>query len=241
MFSKAKQEANADSQGLVEIGDAPEAQQPQQPRKPVKQERSSRLAGNNRRNTGNAASVPSLISSDVVIRGSIEAEGEVQFDGVIEGNIGAKGLVIGEGAVVTGEVIADKVKVAGTVEGTIRANSVELAMTAIVKGDIVHTALSIESGARFEGSCRHSENPQEDEGGAQPSGLKRSQPRTVAAAEEQAHVEISAGVEEEEETIAAEAEPEETTRPPLLKSLPGSGGQRPSSPFLNRAGKPDLR
>lgn len=238
MFSKAKQEANADNQGLVEIGDAPEAQQ--QPKKPVKQERSSRLAGNNRRNPGNGATVPSLISSDVVIKGSIEAEGEVQFDGVIEGNIGAKGLVIGEGAVVTGEVIADKVKVSGTVEGTIRANLVELAMTAIVKGDIIHTALSIESGARFEGSCRHSENPQEDDGGVQSSGLKRSQPRTVAAAEDHAQVEMSADVEEES-TIAVDAEPDEAPRPPVLKSLPGSGGQRPSSPFLNRAGKPDLR
>lgn len=236
MFSKAKNEAKADNQGLVEIGDAPEAPQP---KKPVKQERTSRLAGSNRRNTGNAPSVPSLISSDVVIKGSIEAEGEVQFDGVIEGNIGAKGLVIGEGAVVNGEVIADKVKVSGTVEGTIRANLVELAMSAVVKGDIVHTALSIESGARFEGSCRHSENPQEDEGGAQPSGLSRTQPRTVAAVEAQAPVEISADAEEE--TVSVDVETDEAPRPPLLKSLPGSGGQRPASPFLNRGGKPDLR
>ena len=239
MFSKAKNET--DNQGLVEIGDAPEA--PQQ-KKPAKQERNSRLAGNNRRNTGNAPSVPSLISSDVIIKGSIEAEGEVQFDGVIEGNIGAKGLVVGEGAIVNGEVIADKVKVSGTVEGTIRANLVELAMTAIVKGDIVHTALSIESGARFEGSCRHSENPQEDENAAQASGLKRSQPRTVAAAEEPV-VEMIEEAEEEEETVSVEAapadEPGEAPRPPLLKSLPGSGGQRPASPFLNRGGKPDLR
>jgi len=236
MFSKAKNEAKADNQGLVEIGDAPEAPQP---KKPAKQERTSRLAGNNRRNTGNAPSVPSLISSDVVIRGSIEAEGEVQFDGVIEGNIGAKGLVIGEGAVVNGEVIADKVKVSGTVEGTIRANLVELAMSAIVKGDIVHTALSIESGARFEGSCRHSETPQDDEESAQPSGLTRGQPKTVAAVEDPEPVEVSADTDGE--TVEVEADTEEAPRPPLLKSLPGSGGQRQASPFLNRGGKPDLR
>ena len=106
-----------------------------------------------------APAVPSLISADMVIRGAIESEGEVQFDGEIEGDIRAHGLVIGEGARVAGEVIADKVRVAGTVEGAIRAARVELAATALVEGDVIHTALAIEAGARFEGSVRHSDDP----------------------------------------------------------------------------------
>ena len=103
--------------------------------------------------------VPSLISGDMVIKGEIRSEGEVQFDGELEGNIHAKGIVIGEGATVRGEVVAEKVKVAGTVKGQIRATRVELTATARVDGDILHTALMIEAGARFDGTCRHAENP----------------------------------------------------------------------------------
>lgn len=103
--------------------------------------------------------VPSLISGDMVIKGEISSEGEVQFDGQLEGDINAKGIVIGEGATVRGEVVAEKVKVAGTIVGKIRATRVELTSSATVDGDILHTALMIEAGARFDGSCRHSDDP----------------------------------------------------------------------------------
>ncbi|MEM9810045.1 MAG: polymer-forming cytoskeletal protein [Pseudomonadota bacterium] len=106
--------------------------------------------------------VPSLISADMTIRGEVRAAGEVQFDGQIDGDIHAKGLVIGEGAEVRGEVVAEKVKVAGSVEGVIRATRVELTATSVVKGDVLHTALMIEAGARFEGNCRHSDDPLSD-------------------------------------------------------------------------------
>lgn len=105
------------------------------------------------------AGVPSLISADVVIRGAIESEGEVQFDGEIEGDIRAKALTIGEGARVVGEVVAEKVRVCGTVEGAIRATRVELAAGSLVRGDVMHTALAIEAGAKFEGNVRHSDDP----------------------------------------------------------------------------------
>ncbi|MCQ8185713.1 bactofilin family protein [Parvularcula maris] len=107
--------------------------------------------------------VPSLISADMVIRGEIRSEGEVQFDGEIEGDIYAKGLVVGEGATVRGEIMAEKVKVAGTVEGRVRATRVELTASSMVKGDVIHTALMIEAGARFEGSCRHSDDPMSEQ------------------------------------------------------------------------------
>ena len=103
--------------------------------------------------------VPSLISADVVIRGVIESEGEVQFDGTLEGDLRAKGLVVGEGATIKGEVVAQSVRVCGTVEGSIRALRVELASGSLVRGEVAHNALAIEVGARFEGSVRHSDDP----------------------------------------------------------------------------------
>ncbi|MDG2043077.1 MAG: polymer-forming cytoskeletal protein, partial [Maricaulis sp.] len=46
---------------------------------------------------------PSILSSDVVITGSINSEGEVQLDGSVEGDVRAGSLIIGEEAAVTGE------------------------------------------------------------------------------------------------------------------------------------------
>lgn len=98
-----------------------------------------------------APGVPSLVSAGVTLKGSFVSDGEVQFDGVIEGDIRAEQLVIGAGASVVGEVRADRVRVSGTVEGVVRAKRVELASTAIIKGDVLHAALTVETGARLDG------------------------------------------------------------------------------------------
>lgn len=103
--------------------------------------------------------VPSLISADVMIRGSIVSEGEIQFDGTIEGDLRAGGLVIGEGARVKGEVAAERVRVCGAVEGVVRARRVELAATAVVTGDVMHAALAVEDGARLDGKVCCMEDP----------------------------------------------------------------------------------
>ena len=106
-----------------------------------------------------SAGVPSIISSDVVMRGNVNSAGEIQFDGSLEGDIKAGSLIIGEKASVKGEVICETVTVRGRVEGGIRAKSVSLASTAHIQGDILHSSLSVETGAHFEGNCRHSDDP----------------------------------------------------------------------------------
>jgi cytoskeletal protein CcmA (bactofilin family) len=103
--------------------------------------------------------VPSIISADVSMRGNINAGGEIQFDGALEGDIKAGSLIIGEKASVKGEIVCENVTVRGRVEGGIRARSVSLASTAHINGDILHSSLSVESGAHFEGQCRHSDDP----------------------------------------------------------------------------------
>jgi len=105
---------------------------------------------------------PSIISADMALQGSIISDGEVQLDGSVEGNIRAGSLTIGEEASVDGEVIAETVIIRGKVKGSIRARQVQLAATARIEGDIVHSALSMESGAFFDGNCRHSSDPVAD-------------------------------------------------------------------------------
>lgn len=97
--------------------------------------------------------VPSIISADMKIVGSIESAGDIQIDGTIEGDVTSHTLTVSDSATVLGSVSADTIRVSGTVKGGISAKSVTLTRTAKVEGDIVHQALAIESGASFEGQC----------------------------------------------------------------------------------------
>lgn len=99
-------------------------------------------------------SAPSLISADLRIVGDLQSDGEIQVDGAIDGDIRTHSLLVGEGAHITGEIIADNVVVRGQVTGQIKARSVQLAKTAHVVGDILHEDLAIETGAFLEGHCK---------------------------------------------------------------------------------------
>lgn len=102
---------------------------------------------------------PSIISSDLVVHGNMTATGDIQVDGTVDGDIRSQSLTVGEKASITGEIVADDIVIRGRVVGTIRGRRVQLASTAHVEGDILHEALAVETGAYFEGNCRHSDDP----------------------------------------------------------------------------------
>ncbi|MDR3498083.1 MAG: polymer-forming cytoskeletal protein [Parvibaculum sp.] len=102
---------------------------------------------------------PSIISTDLVVHGNLVATGDIQVDGTVEGDIRSQSLTIGEKASITGEIVADDIVIRGRVIGTIRGRRVQLSSTCHVEGDILHEALAVETGAFFEGNCRHSDDP----------------------------------------------------------------------------------
>ncbi len=105
---------------------------------------------------------PSLMAVDLVITGDIVSSGEIQIDGRVNGNIQSEVLVVGEQAIITGEIRADSVRIHGKVNGQIKARAVSLAKTAHVLGDILHETLAIEQGAFLEGHCRRLDNSKKD-------------------------------------------------------------------------------
>jgi cytoskeletal protein CcmA (bactofilin family) len=118
---------------------------------------------------GRVLSAPSIISADMAIQGAVHSTGDIQIDGRLEGDVRSVGLVIGEKAEIHGEIYAEDVTVRGKVVGRIHARKVLLAATSRVEGDILHEAFAVESGAFFEGNCRHSDNPLGDGPSAEPS------------------------------------------------------------------------
>lgn len=102
---------------------------------------------------------PSILSSDLTIKGNITTTGDIQVEGSIDGDIRAHLLTVGEGATIKGEVIADDVVVNGRVIGRLRGLKVRLTATARVEGDVIHKTIAIESGAHFEGSVQRQDDP----------------------------------------------------------------------------------
>lgn len=102
---------------------------------------------------------PSIIGSDVRIIGNVETVGEIQLDGIVEGDIICGSLTMGEHGAVTGTLAADNLVIRGKLEGEIRAKTVRLEKTSKILGDVYHETLSIEAGAYIKGKFVHAENP----------------------------------------------------------------------------------
>ncbi len=101
----------------------------------------------------------SILSEDLKVIGNIKTLGDIQVEGLVEGDIRAHLLTIGETATIKGEVVADDVVINGRIIGRVRGLKVRLTSTARVEGDIIHKTIAIESGAHFEGSVQRQDDP----------------------------------------------------------------------------------
>jgi cytoskeletal protein CcmA (bactofilin family) len=93
----------------------------------------------------------SILASDLRIVGEISSTGQIEVLGEVEGNLVAKGLLIGTEGRVSGTVHSDIVEVKGVLNGSVKSQSFALRSTAEVQADITYSTLTIESGAQIEG------------------------------------------------------------------------------------------
>ena len=105
--------------------------------------------------TATPNSAPSIIGSDVRIIGNIKTAGELQLDGIVEGDIECGAITLGEHGSIEGAVTADSLVVRGRIDGTVKARSVRLEKSAKVSGDVTHETLTVEAGARVDGRFVH--------------------------------------------------------------------------------------
>jgi len=126
------------------------------------------------------SAAPSIISSDLVVNGTLTSSGDIQVDGRVEGDVRSAGLVVGDKAYIHGEVLAEDITVRGRVQGSIRARKVLLCATSHVEGNILHEAFAVETGAFFEGNCRHADNPLSEENAPKkPAEFRGSAPNSA--------------------------------------------------------------
>jgi len=98
--------------------------------------------------------VPSIISADMTINGDFHGTGDLQVEGVVTGRIEVNRLIVAEGGSVSGDVVAQDVRICGSLTGSVHSVMVTLTSTARVIGDIFHEILAVEAGGQLEGQAR---------------------------------------------------------------------------------------
>lgn len=97
-----------------------------------------------------------LIGTGTIIKGDINANGDVRIDGTLTGTINAKGrLILGPQGVIEGNVFCKTADVSGTIKGNLTvAELTHLKATAKYTGDLTTNKLAIDPGAAFTGNCQ---------------------------------------------------------------------------------------
>ena len=97
-----------------------------------------------------------IISEGTTIKGEISSEGDMRIDGILIGNIDAKGrLVIGPKGRVEGIINCNAIEVAGYIKGKITStDQLTLKVSSKIVGEITVGKLSVEPGAIFSGTCK---------------------------------------------------------------------------------------
>jgi len=104
-------------------------------------------------NEAEKTTVQTVIANGVEITGNIRSAGNINFDGILKGDIEAAGTAtFGKIADITGNIKAEKVEIAGIVNGNIDAkDGINIKGTAKIKGDIRSKRLAVEDGVTFVG------------------------------------------------------------------------------------------
>jgi cytoskeletal protein CcmA (bactofilin family) len=115
--------------------------------------------GNGGLDQGNMAATEaggmSVIGTDILVTGNIEAEVDLHIEGRVVGDVRCATLILGERSSVVGSIYAKRVRVSGSVEGAIETTDLAIEAAARVKGDVTYSRLRIANGGIVEGSMTH--------------------------------------------------------------------------------------
>jgi cytoskeletal protein CcmA (bactofilin family) len=97
---------------------------------------------------------PSVISSNTQLTGSVTTTDDLYIQGKVEGDVRATTVMVCEGGVVRGDIVAEAITVYGAVTGNLLGGHVLLCDGSVVDGEVTHISLRIDAGANFEGSVK---------------------------------------------------------------------------------------
>ena len=96
-----------------------------------------------------------IVGNETRITGKVDVKGTIRVDGIVEGDVQADWVVVGETGKILGNTRTRGMVVGGSVEGNIEATeTVELRQKATMVGEIHAPKLAISEGAVFDGHAR---------------------------------------------------------------------------------------
>jgi cytoskeletal protein CcmA (bactofilin family) len=114
-----------------------------------------------------------IVGDGTCIEGKVSVKGTIRVDGIVEGDVQADWVVVGETGKIRGNTRTRGMVVGGSVEGNIDATeTVELREKATMAGEIHAPKLGVSEGAVFDGRARM-------KGDAQPAGIQEGNVRPL--------------------------------------------------------------
>lgn len=96
--------------------------------------------------------ISTVIGGDVLFTGDIAGESMIRIEGRVEGNVRlGQGIVLGEKALLKGDLESETVVNYGTVNGNIVCKELVIKSTGVVNGNIHTESIEIEMGGRYNG------------------------------------------------------------------------------------------
>ena len=116
----------------------------------------------------------SRISAGTVFKGEITSPNDIRIDGTFEGKVYSKGrVVVGDKAVVKGDVICQNVDFWGKMSGNFYVtDTLSLKSGCTVDGDLHIKRLQVELDAKFNGNCKMITEAEFDKLSAELTGVK---------------------------------------------------------------------
>lgn len=108
-------------------------------------------------------SISTLISEGCILDGNFKAPAFARIDGQINGDVSVEeGLILGEKAIIIGNIVTKEILVYGMVTGNITTHSLEIKHTGKITGDISTRTLQVETGGFYNGNLTmiHAEKQQ---------------------------------------------------------------------------------
>jgi cytoskeletal protein CcmA (bactofilin family) len=100
----------------------------------------------------NSEKLESFVGAGSRFKGDVETKGTIRIDGIVEGNLRADWVVLGEKALVRGNIEARGVVVGGSVDGNLKAKDLlEIKTKGVVLGDVVAGKLAVLEGGMLHG------------------------------------------------------------------------------------------
>lgn len=106
--------------------------------------------------TKTSEAITTFLGAGASIEGEINFDGTIRIDGKVSGKIesSAGTVIVGEKAVIEGNIIVAVAVVMGRIKGTVHATDrIEVYPPASIDGDIQAPVISIDAGVAFNGMC----------------------------------------------------------------------------------------